>query len=348
MRHAFDPGSVSSARGCEANVSEPRVSVVTPVYNTAAYLAECIESVLSQTHQNFEYILTDNRSTDGSHEIALSYAQRDSRVRVLQNASFVSQLENYNGAFRQIDTSSRYVKLASADDILYPECLAQLVAVAEQHPKVGLVGSYFVTEEGPGGSGVPFGVTSMPGRQICRDMLLNGCFPLGTPTSVLYRADIVRSRSDFYHLAGYHFDTETAYAILLDHDFGFSHQVSCFLRSDDASITGKRQSFHPNLLDLYVVLERYGPEVLGPEEFATRRAQVRGEYLRFLGRSALRGKGRDFWDYHRKGLSSLGEDVKWRNVLPHAFLEATRMALSPDATFEQAFKELRARLTRKR
>ena len=51
---------------------EPFVSVLTPVYNGEDFLAECIESVLSQTHGNFEYIIVNNRSTDRSLEIAFT------------------------------------------------------------------------------------------------------------------------------------------------------------------------------------------------------------------------------------------------------------------------------------
>ena len=60
---------------------QPLVSVVTPFYNTADYLRECIESVLAQTYTRFEYILVDNQSTDGSAEIAAEYSKRDSRIR---------------------------------------------------------------------------------------------------------------------------------------------------------------------------------------------------------------------------------------------------------------------------
>ena len=59
----------------------PLVSVLTPFYNTAPYLAECIESVLAQTRGDFEYLLVDNCSTDGSDDIAAGYAARDPRIQ---------------------------------------------------------------------------------------------------------------------------------------------------------------------------------------------------------------------------------------------------------------------------
>lgn len=327
-------------------MSEARVSVVTPFYNTADFLAECIESVLGQTHGNFEYILCDNKSTDGSLEIARSYAQKDPRVRVVQNTDFVPQLQNYNGAFRQIGEGSKYVKLASADDVLYPECVAQLVAVAEQHPRVGLVGSYYVSEEGPAGGGVPVFQSVVPGREMCRRMLLKGSFAVGTPTTVLYRADLVRARPEFYPVDSYHGDTEVCYELMLEHDFGFVHQVLSFVRTDDQSITGRRQAFHPNLLDLLVVVERYGPKVFEAEELKQRREQVRNEYFGFLGRALLRGKGEDFWRYHRGALARLGEELSFVELLPFSLKEAALLALSPGVALPRAFSDLRSRYQR--
>ncbi|NIV53907.1 MAG: glycosyltransferase, partial [Gammaproteobacteria bacterium] len=64
---------------------EPFVSVVTPVYNGAKFLPECIESVLAQSYTNWEYIVVNNKSTDDTLAIAEDYARRDPRVRVHDN-----------------------------------------------------------------------------------------------------------------------------------------------------------------------------------------------------------------------------------------------------------------------
>jgi glycosyltransferase involved in cell wall biosynthesis len=77
-------------------VPEPLVSIVTPVFNGAKYLSECIESALHQTYRNWDYTVIDNCSTDESLIIAQKYAARDARIRVVTNGRFLSILENHN------------------------------------------------------------------------------------------------------------------------------------------------------------------------------------------------------------------------------------------------------------
>src|SRR5262245_33791133 len=125
----------------------PLVSVVTPVYNAAEYLQECIESVRAQTYQNWDYTIVDNCSTDGSAAIARRYAAMDSRIRVCRNAHFLPAIPNHNAALREISTASKYCKVVFGDDWLFPECLQRMVVVAEAHPSVGIVGAYCLEGE---------------------------------------------------------------------------------------------------------------------------------------------------------------------------------------------------------
>ena len=122
--------------------NEPLVSIVTPVYNSEAYIAECVESALAQTYAHFEYIVVDNCSTDSTPEIVTSYAERDSRIRLLRPDEFVGAGSNANRALREISPSSAYVKVVHADDWLFPDCLTRMVAVAAANPTVGIVGAY--------------------------------------------------------------------------------------------------------------------------------------------------------------------------------------------------------------
>jgi glycosyltransferase involved in cell wall biosynthesis len=129
----------------------PLVSIVTPVYNGEKYLAECIESVLGQTYSNWEYILLNNRSTDDTLEIAKQYAEKDSRIVVLTNDTFLEQIPNWNESMRKISADSKYCKVVHADDCLLPECLEKMIAKAEEYPTAGIVSSYrFVENRIPG------------------------------------------------------------------------------------------------------------------------------------------------------------------------------------------------------
>src|SRR5687768_18358729 len=90
---------------------QPLVSVLTPVYNGERYLVECIESVLAQTYQNWEYCIVNNRSTDRTLAIAQKYASQDNRIRIHNNETFVECDANGNIAFRQISSESKYCKV---------------------------------------------------------------------------------------------------------------------------------------------------------------------------------------------------------------------------------------------
>jgi glycosyltransferase involved in cell wall biosynthesis len=322
---------------------QPLVSIVTPFFNTATYLAECIESVLGQTYSNYEYLLVNNMSTDTSREIAEKYAQRDSRIKVFDNDTFVGQIENYNGALTRISPEGKYVKIVQADDALYAECVARMVALAECEPSIGLVSSYYLWGQDLCGSGVDPRVTLVAGREACRQMLLERRQLTGSQTTVLYRADIVRGRRPFYPLGRHFADTDAAFEVLLQHDLGYVHQILSFSRKENESILATTLSFHPFLLHLFLSMERFGPSVLSPAEFAVARAAMRREYYSFLARQWLRRPGHQFWDFHRFGLASIGGELRWRDIAGPVLVELARMALNPESTVEGGLRVLRRR-----
>src|SRR5215471_4874584 len=98
------------------NDNTPLVSVLVPVYNCEAYLEECLESVLRQTYANWECVVVNNRSTDGTLAIAEQFAARDSRIRIHNNTEFVRVVRNHNNAFEQMSPRAKYCKLVQADD----------------------------------------------------------------------------------------------------------------------------------------------------------------------------------------------------------------------------------------
>jgi glycosyltransferase involved in cell wall biosynthesis len=323
---------------------EPLVSVLTPFHNTVTYLSECIESVLAQTYSNFEYLLVDNKSTDGSREVADRYAALDSRITVLENEEFLDQLRNFNGAVARINPASKYCKLVLGDDGLFPECLRMMVTASERDPRIGLVSSYYLDGDRVSGHGISRTESRVTGRDACRRMLRHQYHFVGSPSAVLYRADIVRSRVPFFSPDRYHADTEAAYEILLGHDLGFIHQVLSFMRADNASISSTRRRFYPYLLDRLIVVERYGPAVLNDQELRTVRSVARRNYFNYLARSLLVRHDRAFWQYHRVGLATIGWRLRRRDLLPRTIAEIVRFALNPQRTSARCIVALRARI----
>jgi glycosyltransferase involved in cell wall biosynthesis len=287
----------------------PLVSVVTPFFNTAEFLRECIESVLAQTYRQFEYLLVDNQSTDGSAAIAAEYAAKDSRVRLIHNPRFVGQVPNYNGALRHVVPGSKYVKVVQADDWIFPECLERMIAVGEAHPNAAIISSYRLRGREVSGGGIGWPTECVSGRSAARMQLLDGRFVFGSPTTLLYRADLLAKRDPFYSETSLHDDSDLCYEVLADADFGFVHQVLSFSRVGNSGNLTAIDTFFWTLLDSYMTLRKFGPTFLAQEELATLMRSVRAEYLRILGESRLLGREPEFWRYHQRGLATVGEEL---------------------------------------
>jgi glycosyltransferase involved in cell wall biosynthesis len=120
--------------------SHPTVSIAIPVFNSSRYLAETIDSILNQTFQDFEIVITDGRSTDATPEICLQYAAQDSRVHYYRSEENYGPGWNYNQGFDR--SQGKYFKWQAHDDLLAPDFLEKCVAVLEEQPDVVLSHCY--------------------------------------------------------------------------------------------------------------------------------------------------------------------------------------------------------------
>ena len=323
---------------------EPLVSVVTPFYNTEDYLADCIESVLAQTYRNFEYILQNNCSTDQSIEIAERYAQKDSRIRLYHNEQFVSQLQSYNQALRRISPESRYVKVVQADDSIFPRCLSDMVEVAQNQPTVAVVSSYRMNGANCSPrAGLPHTKTVMPGREACRFCLITGLSLFGSQTTVMVRSDIVRARDPFYAEERLFADSDAMYEILRDQDFGFVHQILSFTRLDPNSAWGRIWSYEPMLLDHLIRLKSFGRTYLSPDEYAEILNQQERTYRYFLADAWLKQREPAFWEFHRKGLGTIGETINWTELLLATIPVILQYAAQPQIVINGIARRVRHR-----
>jgi glycosyltransferase involved in cell wall biosynthesis len=102
------------------------------MYNGAAHISECIQSVLDQTFEDFELVLVDDASDDDTMSIVRSFD--DPRIRIVENPTRLGPEGNWNAALHE--SSGRYVKLLSHDDVIYPTCLERQVSVLDDDPEL--------------------------------------------------------------------------------------------------------------------------------------------------------------------------------------------------------------------
>lgn len=119
------------------------ISIGIPFYNTEEYLEHAIASVINQTHQNWELILIDDGSTDGSLDIANRYEALDSRIRVISDGKNMKLPYRLN----QIIDESNYDLIArmDADDAIHPNRLSIQLKFLENHPDIDIVSTGLIS-----------------------------------------------------------------------------------------------------------------------------------------------------------------------------------------------------------
>jgi glycosyltransferase involved in cell wall biosynthesis len=314
------------------DIQQPLVTVLTPVYNMGQYLADCIESVLAQTYQNFEYIIVNNCSTDQTLEVALRYAKKDSRIQVHNNDRFVPVIENHNIAFSLMSPRAKYCKLVCADDFIFSECIFKMVELAEGNPCVGIIGCYQLSGDHVLWQGFEYPRAVIPGRELGRRIFLGGdpTFGFGTPTSTMYRADLVRETAEFYPNPSPHADTSACFATLRKSDFGFVYQVLAYERTH-----AETQSAASRVIDRYSSaylndLVTYGPHYLVKEELNRCIKKNLNAYRRSLGVNYVVGfHGKEYWQYHKTRLNELGFPLTRMQLIKAAATTALQEMANP-------------------
>lgn len=121
------------------------VSIVMPTYNAAQFVAESIESIMAQSYTNWELIITDDKSTDGTLNIIREYAQRDARVKIQENA------ENSGAGFSRnasiASAHGRYIAFCDSDDRWMPKKLEQQLAFMHENDAKICFAPYYTCNE---------------------------------------------------------------------------------------------------------------------------------------------------------------------------------------------------------
>lgn len=176
----------------------PAVSICIPAYQARRHLRGALDSALAQDHPDFEVVVVDNNSLDGTDRLLDTVA--DARVRVVRNDATVPMIDNFNIAVRS--SRGRYVKVVCADDTLTPECVRVQAAALDAMPHVSLVSARtdFIDDDGEllrADRGLPGIVGRQPAEHVVRRIVRSGTNPIGPPVAAMFR------RSDFDRCDGF-------------------------------------------------------------------------------------------------------------------------------------------------
>jgi glycosyltransferase involved in cell wall biosynthesis len=114
----------------------PKVTIGIPVYNAERYLGETLNALLGQEYGDFEIVISDNHSTDGTLALCEAHARSDSRIRLFRSEKNFGAVHNYNRVFRE--ARGEYFKWAAADDLCRPSLLSKCVRVLDERADVVL------------------------------------------------------------------------------------------------------------------------------------------------------------------------------------------------------------------
>jgi len=322
-------------------IAGPRVSVVIPVYNGERLIGNAVRSVLAQSYTNWDLTIGNNRSTDRTVAIAEEFAARDPRIRVYTYPTHVSVIDSHSTAFTLISDEAKYCQILGADDCYFPNCLEEMVKVAEANPTVGMVCSYVLAGRQVNGLRLPYPSHCVSGREFVRLRLLKGFTGIGGPSTTMIRADIVRKKRPFYNPLNYAGDIEAYLDLLRDHDLGFVHQVLTYMRTDEDSMT----TSYLTRVDSYEAdrvheVTKFGPIFLTDQEYRVRLKEVTLAYYRMLGRSVVPLRNREFWDYHLRHVKAMGYPLNYTRIALHALLRVLDLLGNPKRTIENVIQRI--------
>lgn len=222
------------------------VSVCIPTYQGAAFLGAAIDSVLQQGLQDFELIVIDDCSTDGTEELVRRYT--DTRIRYLHNTANLGPEGNWNRCLEE--ARGRYIKILPQDDVLAPDCLLRQAEILAQDSseRLALVFSARAVIDSKGrtllrrGYGSASGI--VPAATLRRRCLRRGTNLVGEPGAVMFRRSLSQGIGAFCGDIGYVIDLDYWFR-LLDHGdaYYFAEPLASFrVSSGSWSVAiGKRQ-----------------------------------------------------------------------------------------------------------
>ena len=126
----------------------PKISIITPAYNCEKYLEQSVDSVLSQTWQDWELLIIDDCSKDNTYALMQKIAKKDKRIRILQNPQNSGAAATRNNGVRQ--AAGEWIAFIDSDDLWEPDKLEKQMALSAKNPEAAFVftGSAFIDAQG--------------------------------------------------------------------------------------------------------------------------------------------------------------------------------------------------------
>jgi glycosyltransferase involved in cell wall biosynthesis len=216
----------------------PRLSIGLPVYNGETFLAESIESLLGQSYEDFELIISDNASSDGTEDICRGYAEQDSRIRYFRQGHNIGSAPNHNFVIDQ--ARGELFKHASHDDLYARDLVRLCVAALDEHPQVVLAHSWSAVIDSSGAVTklveYPVDTAAPRAPDRFRSMLFDGW---GDDEGGVVRSNVLR-RTPLH--ASYHFADRTYTAEIALHGPFYMVPDWLYFRREHAGQWGKQGS----------------------------------------------------------------------------------------------------------
>ncbi len=133
---------------------QPLVSVIMGVYNAENRVSDCIESIIKQTYENWEFVICDDCSTDHTYQILRQYQQKDDRIKIIRNKKNMKLAESLNHCLKE--AKGIYVARMDDDDIAMPERFEKQVIFLNENPEYAVVGSNAQISDGQKITGIRY------------------------------------------------------------------------------------------------------------------------------------------------------------------------------------------------
>jgi glycosyltransferase involved in cell wall biosynthesis len=264
----------------------PRVSVVVPSYNNADFIEATMDSILAQTFEDFELVVADHSSADGTWERLQRY-RTDPRVRLLRTQTGGGAPRNWARVTSM--AAGELVKLVCGDDLIYPDCLRLQVEAMDANPSVVLVAAQRDLIDARGGivtvrRGLAGLTGRLPGREAARHTVLAGSNIFGEPACVLLRRRVLEQAGGWDGRYPYVIDEATYVKVLLHGEFlGISTALAAFrLSSSQWSVALAREQSN-QVVQFHHALARDTPGLLSGVDLLRGDAKARAmAYVRRL------------------------------------------------------------------